>query len=220
MDDFTGKMEPMNYARVCLEIGVKSLIRDHIMVTVFYEIVGCDKDIEIKVEYQNKPVSCSMCNVFGHSSLKCPKVKPKWVKKSTAPELILNPSADIDTHANLSPSANDNAYGSTHATANILYVAAVVINSVTASSLSLAPVSTISNTLSKAPLDANDPAPPWTIVNRGKGVSHAYALSEGSPSTPVSNSFSMLPGSSEVVPFSPSSTDDTPMPNPLVCRLN
>lgn len=88
MDEFTGKMEPMNFARVCVEIGVTLILCDHIMVSVFDEIDGCDKHVKIMVEYQNKPVSYSHCNVFGHSILKCPRTKSKWVKKTLPLSLV------------------------------------------------------------------------------------------------------------------------------------
>ncbi|KAI3664359.1 hypothetical protein L1987_88329 [Smallanthus sonchifolius] len=38
------------------------------------EVFTDDKNfVEVEVEYQNKPQSCSICKIFGHNMYKCPK---------------------------------------------------------------------------------------------------------------------------------------------------
>lgn len=73
VDKTTEKLEPMNFARICIEITSSSNLPDKLDVTVFDEESNSEIVVEVKVEYQNKPQSCSHCKSFGHSLLKCPR---------------------------------------------------------------------------------------------------------------------------------------------------
>lgn len=183
-DKLTEKMDPMTFARVCIEIDVNSVLHDRLMVTVYDEEAGCEKALEVKVEYQSKPISCSSCKVFGHSLLKCPRANFQWVPKSSK-----SSSAPI-----IQPMNGDK----------------VVSEGPSLPAESLTPLSNdVPVVLGQAE---------WTKVERGKGVSSSVPLvtSPGPYGTPTSNPFLLISNIAEV---SPSSTDITPDPNPLVAKL-
>jgi len=81
VDATTAKLEPLPFARICVEVNAESNFPSSIKVAVLH-----DEDLNyvpVTVEYQSKPSSCSTCHVFGHSLAKCPKkLVPQWVHKT------------------------------------------------------------------------------------------------------------------------------------------
>lgn len=61
-----------------------------INVVVFDGKALVEDTVAVKVEYWSRPPSCSKCNYFGHSLLKCPKTNFQWVPKTSpcSPEAI------------------------------------------------------------------------------------------------------------------------------------
>lgn len=70
-DGITAKANRLEFARICVEMKVGS---------DFPLFFGVDTEygetFEVRVEYSWRPLQCSHCNVFGHSSAKCPKHAP------------------------------------------------------------------------------------------------------------------------------------------------
>lgn len=82
VDKIIEKLEPMNFARICIEISSSSALTDKLDLVVLDDETGFEKVVEVRVEYQNKPQSCSHCNSFGHSMLECPHANYQWVPKA------------------------------------------------------------------------------------------------------------------------------------------
>lgn len=67
-DQATEEMGMINFSRVCIEIFTEAACPQVL------EVFTDDKNfVEVEVEYQNKPQSCSICKIFGHNMYKCPK---------------------------------------------------------------------------------------------------------------------------------------------------
>lgn len=65
MDRLTAHGDRVSFAKVCVEIGV-----DSIMPTDF--LIKCEgKSIEVRVEYLWKLAKCTKCQVFGHADDRC-----------------------------------------------------------------------------------------------------------------------------------------------------
>lgn len=201
VDKVTEKLEPMNFARVCIEITTASALPDNLVVTIFDDDTGLDKLVDVRVEYQNKPSSCSHCNSFGHSSLKCPSANYMWVRKApaTSPSKPVQPlnlgslsSLDSDPLANkasmlctaLPPIPIPFAPSAPIALRSILkHKDRNSKISHCSSSATLAPDLPI---LNNTPLSHND----WTTITKGSKYSPP-PLKKGI-GTPVSNSFSPI----------------------------
>lgn len=83
VDALTAKMEPMQFARVCVEIQANATLPDVLNASIWDEVALESKTVTVQVEYQNLPPRCNVCKSFGHSSLKCSKATYKWVPKSS-----------------------------------------------------------------------------------------------------------------------------------------
>lgn len=81
VDKVTEKLEPMTFARMCVEISTSTALPSSLDVVILDEETKSEKLVSVKVEYQNKPLSCSHCKTFGHSLLRCPQANYKWVPK-------------------------------------------------------------------------------------------------------------------------------------------
>lgn len=66
VDKVTEKLEPMNFARMCVEITTSTVMPSSLDVVVLDEETKLKKIVSVKVEYQNKHLSCSHCKTFGH----------------------------------------------------------------------------------------------------------------------------------------------------------
>jgi len=111
VDKITEKLEPMNFARICVEISSTSGWPSSLEVVVLNEETKSEKVALVEVEYQNKPMSCSHCKSCGHSLLKCPHANYKWVPKVSHSTTNSIPplAADVpsSSSATPSPSLND-----------------------------------------------------------------------------------------------------------------
>ncbi|PIA43548.1 hypothetical protein AQUCO_01900146v1 [Aquilegia coerulea] len=65
MDEQTASKRRLNFARICVEVPVNHEYKK----VVFFSMKG--KTVEIEVEYPWIPKSCTKCNQFRHSSLRC-----------------------------------------------------------------------------------------------------------------------------------------------------
>lgn len=184
-DALTEKMEPMNFARVCIEIEVNSVLHDHLRVNVKDEVDGGKKGVNVRVEYQSKPISCTFCNVFGHSLTKCSRANYKWVPKSSTTSSF--------------PAENMESGPGSAAPANIPPPKVVMDPEIQPPHTATTPSS----------------SEEWTTVDRGKGVPiHGLSarLPSCKSPTPISNSFMLISDSS--IPLL-SGSNITPMPKPL-----
>lgn len=86
-DKATENLEPMNFARICVEITSSSALPSSLELVMFDEETNSKKAVVVKVEYQNKPQTYSHCKSFGHSFLKCPSANFKWVPVAKANDL-------------------------------------------------------------------------------------------------------------------------------------
>nr|GEY53816.1 hypothetical protein [Tanacetum cinerariifolium] len=67
------------FVRILIEINACNEFSDHlVMVVPNLEGSGYTKET-IRIEYERKPPRCSICLIFGHSPIDCPKVIPKRV---------------------------------------------------------------------------------------------------------------------------------------------
>lgn len=79
-DQATEEMGMINFYRVCIEIETEAACPQVL------EVFTDDKNfVEVEVEYQNKPQSCSICKIFGHNMYKCPKSNLQWVSRGKNP---------------------------------------------------------------------------------------------------------------------------------------
>lgn len=65
-------LDPLPYARICVEYDVEAAMPKTLPVPIQNDDEQVERSIEVTVEYQNRPPSCSVCKTFGHSLLKCP----------------------------------------------------------------------------------------------------------------------------------------------------
>lgn len=156
------------------------------------EIVGGKIWVEIKVEYQNIPLTCNLCNVFGHASVKCPKATRKWVPKASDASM---------NNASTSKSATPGASAACSASSGFLPVSKLGVDG----SGILAP-------------SVSSPVEEWTTVNRAKGSPRDPILDKPpcKSGIPISNSFMLISDSSDSFP---SSTYLSPVYKPLVAKL-
>lgn len=91
VDEVTSNLEPMHFARVCIEITADFSFPSSIDVTVFDEDSAEEIVVSVDVEYQSKPPTCPGCKVFGHSPVKCPNSSFKWVPKVGVSEGSVGP---------------------------------------------------------------------------------------------------------------------------------
>ncbi|KAF5194777.1 hypothetical protein FRX31_015632 [Thalictrum thalictroides] len=70
-DEATAKKTRLNYARICVEVKVGVSLLD-VLKTRFE-----GEEYTVHVDYPWKPLSCSDCNIFGHSTGSC-KVEKQW----------------------------------------------------------------------------------------------------------------------------------------------
>lgn len=56
----------LSYARICVEVTVDSVLRDHVNV-----LYSNGNSATINVHYPWKPLSCTKCLIFGHSDSQC-----------------------------------------------------------------------------------------------------------------------------------------------------
>lgn len=107
VDKLMKKLEPMNFARVCIEISLASALPSSIDLVVIDEESNSEKIISVRVEYQNKPQLYSHCKTFGYSLVRCPRANYKWILKTQvviAPAtLVPRPSPDRVQHSGPSP---------------------------------------------------------------------------------------------------------------------
>lgn len=82
VDKLTKKLEPMNFARMCVELSSTSAFPSSLDVIVLDEDSKLEKVVVVKVEYQNRPQLCSHCKTFWHSLVRCPSANYKWVHKA------------------------------------------------------------------------------------------------------------------------------------------
>lgn len=85
-DEMTAKLNPISYARICIEVDVSFSFPNSINADVYNKDSCEEVVVPITVEYQSRPPSCQSCKVFGHSSLKCPKSNYKLVFKVVSSE--------------------------------------------------------------------------------------------------------------------------------------
>lgn len=64
-DSQTAMKTRMSFARVCVEIAADCSFPTELPVKID------DIKLMVKVEYPWKPIACSHCKSFGHSSVKC-----------------------------------------------------------------------------------------------------------------------------------------------------
>ncbi|MBY3556097.1 DUF4283 domain-containing protein, partial [Modestobacter lapidis] len=81
VDDTTAKLDPLPFARMCVEVSADFSFPSSIKVAILVD--DTIKYASVGVEYQSKPHVCSSCKVFGHSLTKCPKKAKAWVPKNT-----------------------------------------------------------------------------------------------------------------------------------------
>lgn len=86
VDKVTKKLEPMNFARVSIEITPSSALPSSLDVVVIEQESNSEKVVLVRVEYQNRPQTCSHCKSFGHSLVRCPSANYKWVPKGQVVE--------------------------------------------------------------------------------------------------------------------------------------
>lgn len=105
VDKLTEKLEPMNFTRICIEISSSAIIPDKLDVVVFDEDYESEKEVEVRVEYQRKPQSCSHYKSFGHSLLKCPRANFQWVPKppDKVPDVFPLPSSNAQLSDPIKP---------------------------------------------------------------------------------------------------------------------
>ena len=78
MDRATTKGERLSYARCFVEVSVAKMLPSSISLKV-----EDGEELEVEVEYEWVPPSCSVCTSFGHSIEQCP-TKQKWQLKEVA----------------------------------------------------------------------------------------------------------------------------------------
>lgn len=76
-DETISQYNPMKFARLCIEVNLSSSFPSSLFVVVWDNSSQEDRFVEIKVEYQNRPPSCSHCKTFGHSFTRCSKANPQ-----------------------------------------------------------------------------------------------------------------------------------------------
>lgn len=103
-DKITAKLDPMPFARICVEMHVTSKFSETLSVAVMNENSEELTFEEVRLEYQNRPTSCPSCLTFGHSKLKCTKANYQWVPKSLPPSAIPGAKASVD-NSDLQPPA-------------------------------------------------------------------------------------------------------------------
>lgn len=59
VDKITEKLEPMNFARICVEITPSSILPSSLDVVVLDKETNSEKVVTVEVEYQNRPQICS-----------------------------------------------------------------------------------------------------------------------------------------------------------------
>lgn len=114
IDDTTAKLDPLPFARICVEVKADSNFPKSINVA----IIGEDglSYVPVAVDYQSKPPICSSCKIFGHSTSKCPKVvKQHWVPKAST---VVDSSKDgewtVVTKGSKSKAKSPTKAGSSH----------------------------------------------------------------------------------------------------------
>lgn len=83
LDKVTERLDPLPYARICVEIDVAAPLPRSLPVIILNEDEHEERSVDVTVEYQNRPPSCSVCKTFGHSLIKCPNSNYQWVPKSS-----------------------------------------------------------------------------------------------------------------------------------------
>lgn len=84
MDRLTAYGDRVSFAKVCVEIGV-----DSILPTDF--LIKCEgESIEVKVEYLWKPAKCTKCQVFGHANDRCIRTQVENIVQSFTEQHVQN----------------------------------------------------------------------------------------------------------------------------------
>lgn len=68
-DKITTKLDPMPFARICVEMNASSSFPESLCVAVMNDDSEDLEFVDVKVEYQNRPASCPTCQIFGHSRI-------------------------------------------------------------------------------------------------------------------------------------------------------
>lgn len=91
LDMQTASRYEMTYARVCVEVSIESDLPSNINYMVE------NTRIKVPIEYSWKPLTCSHCVVFGHSTEKCDVVvvsASKVAAEARAAKKITKPSKE------------------------------------------------------------------------------------------------------------------------------
>ncbi|CAL5357362.1 unnamed protein product [Camellia sinensis] len=76
MDKLTAHGDRVSFAKVCVEIGVDSILPADFL-------IKCEgKSIEVRVKYLWKPAKCTKCKVFGHADDRCIKTQVENIVQS------------------------------------------------------------------------------------------------------------------------------------------
>ncbi|XP_028111282.1 uncharacterized protein LOC114309704 [Camellia sinensis] len=91
MDRLIAHGDRVSFAKVCVEIGV-----DSILPTDF--LIKCEgKSIEVRVEYLWKPAKCTKCKVFGHADDRCIKTQVETIVQSSIEQQVQNSDEEWKT---------------------------------------------------------------------------------------------------------------------------
>lgn len=101
VDKVTALLEPMSYARVCVEMSIDSNFPGKLSVAVHDEELDALKYVDVRVEYQNMPPSCPKYRIFGHSIFKCPHSNFQWVPKLNGNNSVEDIPAAPESNTNL-----------------------------------------------------------------------------------------------------------------------
>ena len=98
-DSMTESRKRISFARICVELDVGSDLIDS-----FELDMGDNEVVFIRAEYQWKPMKCSTCKVFGHSTGSCgKKVKAEWKPVAVKSVEVKPKAVEVQTELDVPP---------------------------------------------------------------------------------------------------------------------